>query len=78
MIGSLNDLAMFYYDQDDYAKTEQLYKRALAISENALGPSHPFVAIILDNLAALYQDTKRDDEAEPLEQRAAKIRAINK
>ncbi|MDA0803982.1 MAG: tetratricopeptide repeat protein, partial [Planctomycetota bacterium] len=59
-------------------KAEPLYKRSLAIWEKALGPDHPDVATSLENLAALYRATKRDKEAEPLEQRAAKIRAIKR
>jgi len=55
-----------------------LYQRALAIAETALGPEHPTVATSLNNLAALYRATKRDDEAEMLEQRAARIRAIQR
>ena len=35
---SLNNLAMLYYDQGQYAKAEPLYQRALAIREKALGP----------------------------------------
>ncbi|MCZ6623715.1 MAG: tetratricopeptide repeat protein [Deltaproteobacteria bacterium] len=40
------------------------------------GPSHQ--ARSLNNLAALYRATKRDEEAETLEQRAARIRAIRR
>ncbi|MDA0770400.1 MAG: tetratricopeptide repeat protein [Chloroflexi bacterium] len=46
--------------------------------EKTLGPDHPDVATSLENLAGLYRNTKRDKEAEPLEQRAAKIRAIKR
>jgi hypothetical protein len=52
--------------------------RALAIVEKTLGPDHPYVATSLNNLAALYRTTKRDEEAESLEQRAARIRAIQR
>ncbi|MDA0668290.1 MAG: tetratricopeptide repeat protein [Planctomycetota bacterium] len=48
------------------------------IAEQNVGPDHPYVATSLENLAGLYRDTKRDKEAEPLEQRAAKIRAIKR
>ena len=41
-------------------------KRALAIDEKSYGPEHPKVAIDLNNLAALLQDTNRLGEAEPL------------
>jgi tetratricopeptide (TPR) repeat protein len=38
---SLNNLAALYYSQGQYAKAENLYERALAIWEKALGPEHP-------------------------------------
>ena len=50
----------------------------LAILEKALGPGHPNVATSLENLAALYRALKRDSEAEALEQRTARIRAIKR
>ena len=53
------------------------HERALAIWEKALGPDHPNIAASLNNLAELYRATERIDEAEKLEQRAAKIRAKN-
>ena len=42
---------------------------SLAISEKALGPDHPDVAISLNNLAALYNDQGRYADAEPLYKR---------
>jgi hypothetical protein len=62
----------------DYAKAEPLFRRSLAILEKALGPDHPSVATSLENLAALYRATKRDTEAEQLEVRAKRIRAIKR
>ncbi len=41
---SLNNLALLYYAQGDYAEAEPLYKRALAISEKALGRDHSPIA----------------------------------
>ena len=71
-------LGGLYYTHGQYAQAETFYKRALAIREKALGPDHPDVATGLENLAALYRATKRDKEAETLEQRAARIRAIQR
>jgi hypothetical protein len=48
-------------------------RRALAIVEKSYGPEHPEVAIPLNNLASLLQDTSRLDEAEPLLRRALAI-----
>jgi CHAT domain-containing protein/Tfp pilus assembly protein PilF len=62
-----------YYTQGRYAEAEPLYKRALAISEKALGPDHPDVASSLDNLAEMYVHQGRCAEAEPLHKRALAI-----
>ena len=75
MARSLNDLAELYRAQGKYAEAEPLYKRSLAISEKALGPEHPDVATSLENMALLYRDTNREQEAQELEQRAERIRA---
>ena len=48
-------------------------RRALAIDEKSYGPDHPNVAIRLNNLAMLLQDTNRLAEAEPLMRRALAI-----
>ena len=41
MSAPLNNLAGLYLSQGRYAEAEPLYKRALAITEKALGPDHP-------------------------------------
>ncbi|MDO9596930.1 MAG: tetratricopeptide repeat protein, partial [Azoarcus sp.] len=48
-------------------------RRALAINEASYGTDHPEVAILLNNLAQLLQDTNRRAEAEPLMRRALAI-----
>jgi len=75
---SLNNLAFLYFNQGQHAQAEPLLKRALAIYEKALGPDHPDVAMSLENIAHLYRTTKRNEEAELLEARAARIRAIER
>jgi Tetratricopeptide repeat len=55
------------------ADAEPLYKRALAISEKALGADHPAIAVRLNNLAALYHAQGRYADAEPLAKRALAI-----
>ncbi|MCX8072107.1 MAG: tetratricopeptide repeat protein [Candidatus Binatia bacterium] len=75
---SLNNLALLYQMQGDYAKAEPLYERSLVIREKALGPDHPDVATGLEHLADLYRATGRRSEPEALEQRAAKIRAAKR
>ncbi len=78
MATSLNNLALRYHTQGQYAQAEPLYKRSLAITEKALGPDHRAVATSLENIAVLYRTTQRDKEAEKLERRAASIRAIKR
>jgi tetratricopeptide (TPR) repeat protein len=45
-------------------------QRALATGEKVLGPEDPLVALGLNNLALLYQDQGKYEQAEPLYQRA--------
>jgi hypothetical protein len=54
-----------------------LYRRALTIWEKSLGPDHPNVAILLNNLALLLRDTNRSAEAEPFSRRAQAIQEKN-
>ena len=75
LAASLNNLALLYDAQGNYAQAEPLYKRSLAIVEKALGPEHPDVATALENYADLLRKTKREAEAENLEARAKAIRA---
>ena len=77
---SLNNLAELYREQGQYAAAETLYqraleiqaaaeplyKRSLAMREEALEPEHPDVAKSLNNLAALYQEQGEYEAAEPL------------
>ncbi|CAN0277262.1 unnamed protein product, partial [Ascophyllum nodosum] len=42
--------AVFLANQGKYDEAEPLYKRALTIREEVLGPRHPKVASILKNL----------------------------
>jgi tetratricopeptide (TPR) repeat protein len=50
-----------------------LYRRALAIYENALVTSHPDVAISLNNLGSVYIDQGQCALAEPLLKRSLAI-----
>jgi tetratricopeptide (TPR) repeat protein len=51
---NINNLADLYESQGLYKKAEPLYERALAISEQMLGPVHPYTATSLNNIANLY------------------------
>ncbi len=70
---TLNYLALVYDAQGKYADAEPLYKRSLAILENALGPEHPDVAKSLNNLALLYHHQGKYAKAEPLYMRSLAI-----
>jgi tetratricopeptide (TPR) repeat protein len=50
-----------------------MYMRSLNINEKALGPEHPDVAMSLNNLAYIYQQQGRCEEAEPLYARAVSM-----
>jgi tetratricopeptide (TPR) repeat protein len=60
--------------QGRYGEAEPIYKRALALREQALGPDHPDVADSLNSLGLFYQTTHREPEAEPLFKRSLAIR----
>lgn len=51
MATTLSNLANVHHDTGAYAEAQALLERALAISEKALGPEHPDVARLLNNLA---------------------------
>jgi Tfp pilus assembly protein PilF len=50
-----------------------LYRRALAIREQALGPDHPSVSESLNNLGHVYYIQGKYAKAKPLYQRALAI-----
>ena len=58
----------------DRVAAEGLYRRALAVQEEFLGPDHPDLADTLEHYAALLHALGRDSEAAPLEDRARGIR----
>src|SRR5262249_26048858 len=61
--------AELYRVQGRYADAEPLFQRALAIQEIAFGLTHPYVARVGGNYAALLRATNRDVEAAQLEAR---------
>ncbi len=74
----LNDEVKELYRTGKYDRGVVVAKKALEVAEQNVGPDHPDVATSLNNLAELYRAMNRDDEAEPLEQRAARIEAIER
>ena len=71
---SLNDLAVLYYSQGDYAKAEPLYRQTLDIQKQFLGEKHPNHASSLNNLALLHKTQGDYAKAEPLYRQALDIR----
>ncbi len=67
----MNDAAKAYR-QEDYAKAERLLLAALEEAEK-FGEQDPRFATSLNNLAVLYDDRGKYDQAEPLYQRALAI-----
>jgi tetratricopeptide (TPR) repeat protein len=59
--------------QGRYEEAEALNMRALAISEESLGPDHPGMAWMLRGLAVIYRDQGKHDEAGPLFERALRV-----
>ena len=59
----LNNLAYLYRDQKKCAQAEPLYRRALAIREARLSPTHLPVAQSLNTLATLCRDQDQYGEA---------------
>jgi len=65
--------ARYLADRGQYTEAEPLYLRALRIWEQVLGPEHPQVATVVNNLAILRAMQGKYIEAEPLCQRALHI-----
>lgn len=72
---ALADLAGMLRDTNQMEDAEILFRRALALNENQLGPNHPAVGTDLQNLADLLADTSRTEEARNLQGRAIEILA---
>lgn len=68
-----NELGYHLDSVADYAGARPYYERALAINEQALGPSHPDTASSLNNLGALLQNQGDYAGARPYYERALAI-----
>ena len=73
---SLNNLALLYSKEGEYAKAEPLYKRSAAIWEKALGPDHPFVANCLSKLSGVYHAMGKEEKASEVDQEIERIKAL--
>jgi CHAT domain-containing protein len=69
----LNQTLIELYRAGNYAEAVPLAQRWLATWEKALGPDHPDIANVLNNLAELYRAQGRYADAEPLYKRSLAI-----
>eukprot|EP00752_Nemacystus_decipiens_P005303 g4810.t1 len=65
---------IFLQREGKYDDAKLLYERSLAIREKVLGPDHPDVASILNNVALLLKSQGNYDDAKPLYERSLAIR----
>lgn len=70
----LSDLASIERAAGRGEQAESAYRRALEVTEAALGPEHRLVADRLTDLALFEHDRGRFDEAEPLYRRALDVK----
>ncbi|MCH7923466.1 MAG: tetratricopeptide repeat protein, partial [Nitrospinae bacterium] len=61
---AIDQLGIVLWRKSRYAEAEALFKRALEIREQAMGPDHPLVANSLNNLAVLYLQKGKYTKAE--------------
>jgi tetratricopeptide (TPR) repeat protein len=69
----MNRLGRLFDTKAMYAQAEPLMRRALEIAEANFGSEHPRVAVHLNSLAGLLQDTNRLAEAEKLYHRVLTV-----
>ncbi len=69
----LDSLAGLYRVQGRYPEAEPLFRRALAIAAESLGPHDPRLSQVLNNLAVLYKYMARFEDASGLYRRALAI-----
>jgi tetratricopeptide (TPR) repeat protein len=66
----LNQTGMYLMQRGRYAEAEPVLHRTRVMCEQVLGPDHPLTASSLGNLAALYQEQGKYDQAEACAQQA--------
>jgi nucleoside phosphorylase/tetratricopeptide (TPR) repeat protein len=69
----LDRIGTYHQVRGLYANAEPLFRRAVQIGNNVLGPSHSSTAIYLNNLAWLYHQQGRFGDALPLYKHAIDI-----
>ena len=69
----LNRAGSYFHGRATYSQAAALFREALAISENTLGPEHPDTAKSLNNLALLLKGQGDYAGARPLYERAVRV-----
>ncbi len=68
-----NILGELRLGQGRFVEAEALFHEALNLTEHSRGPEHPDLVLVLNNLAELYIQQARPQDAEPLLQRCLRI-----
>lgn len=71
---ALYALARWYAAHDNYRQALPLYERVLKITEGLMGQTHPSIEPILKNYAIALSSCERLEEAQEIQERAARIR----
>src|SRR5262245_37728064 len=71
---SLNSLASLYQRLGKYDQDQLNYRQALAISDKALGPNQPEMAVMLNNIGELHLQQGNYEQVLKLLQQALKIK----
>jgi tetratricopeptide (TPR) repeat protein len=69
----VTNLAELYRRKGDWAKAEALHLEAISDKELELGPEHPTLIASLNDLALVFRDEKKLDEALPYLERAMSL-----
>jgi tetratricopeptide (TPR) repeat protein len=59
----ISNLGLVIADRGDFATAETLFRQALAVRRKALGPTHPALAVALNNLAYSLREERKYEEA---------------
>ncbi|HKS41048.1 MAG TPA: FxSxx-COOH system tetratricopeptide repeat protein [Blastocatellia bacterium] len=69
----LNQIGLYLHARAEYTQAKKMFEQAIAISETALGPDHPDVAINLNNLGLVLRAQGDLEGAKALYERAITI-----
>lgn len=58
----LNDLGLIYNHQSRYAKSQPYLRHSLAIRKRLLGKTHPYTAVVFNNLGNMYSFSAQQPE----------------